>query len=434
MRIWLFNLRLLLRTGQPIPEAYRANFFHFTADIAWFGVLNGSTLAFLAIYVARLGGSSLQLGLITALPAVINLIFAMPAADWLKKRPIERAVFSTSVLMRIFYLLLIPLTALRPESVQVWAILLIILVMNIPGTALTIGFNALFGEAVPIQWRGYIAGLRNAFFAIFTIVSTLICGWILGRMPFPDGYRVVFALGFTGAALSSLHLWFIRPLAGENNALPGAPYLEEEARLQEQNRRKAWRAGRFYIPLRIRPKGISREFNRVVGLFFFVHLFQYLGIPLFPLYLVDRLLFSDQIISLGTGVFYAAMFFASLRLMQMSDRLGYQKVTALGAILLAAYPLLLRVSYNGAVFMITSFIGGFAWSMVSGAMFNYLLERAPASDRPGHLAWYNLALNAAILLGSLGGPVLAQAVDLPAALLIITAGRFLAGVSMLRWG
>lgn len=427
------NLRWLYRTNQPIPAGYRRNFFHLTFDMAWFGVLNGSTIAFLSIYAARLGGTSLQLGLITAAPAIINIIFAMPAVAWLKQRPIERGVFSTSVMMRSFYLLLIPLAFLSSNSLQVWVIILIVLVMNIPGTALTVGFNALFGEAVPIQWRGYVAGLRNAFYSIFTIVSTLACGWVLSSMSFRTGYQMVFAMGFVGAALSSLNLWFIRPLPQPNGALAAPPFLSEEAKDQEQKRRMAVRAGRL-IPIHIRPKGITSEFNRVAALFFLFHLFQYLAIPLFPLYMVNTLLFSDEVISLGTGVFYLAMFLGSLRLMQMCDRLGYQKVTALGAILLAAYPALLQISYSGWVFMLASIVGGLAWGMVNGAMLNYLLERAPADDRPGHLAWYNLALNVAILLGSFGGPLLAQGVGLPAALLIAAAGRLLAGISMLRWG
>lgn len=428
------NLRWLYHTNQPIPAGYRSNFFHLTLDIAWFGVLNGSTIAFLSVYAARLGGTSLQLGLITAAPAIINITFAMPAATWLKKRPIERGVFTTSVIMRSFYLLLIPLTFLSPRSLQVWVIILIILVMNIPGTVLAVGFNALFGEAVPIQWRGYVAGLRNAFFSIFTIVSTLVCGWVLSRMSFRTGYQTVFAIGFVGAALSSLNLWFVRPLPQTNDTILAAPsFLSEEAKVQEQKRRMAVRAGRL-IPFRIRPKGITNEFNRVAALFFLFHLFQYLAIPLFPLYMVNALLFSDEVISLGNGVFYLAMFLGSLRLMQMCDRWGYQKVTAMGAILLAAYPALLRISYSRWMFMLTSIVGGLAWCMINGAMLNYLLERAPADDRPGHLAWYNLALNTAILLGSFGGPLLAQEVGLPAALLIAATGRLLAGISMLRWG
>ena len=41
-------------------------------DVLWYGILAGSTLAFQAVYAARLGASGFQIGLISAGPAVVN--------------------------------------------------------------------------------------------------------------------------------------------------------------------------------------------------------------------------------------------------------------------------------------------------------------------------------------------------------------------------
>ena len=70
--------------ARPVPEAYRRNFNHLILDIAWFGVLNGSAVAFVAVYATRLGASAFQLGLLNAMPAVVNLLFALPAGRWLQ--------------------------------------------------------------------------------------------------------------------------------------------------------------------------------------------------------------------------------------------------------------------------------------------------------------------------------------------------------------
>jgi predicted MFS family arabinose efflux permease len=64
---------------------------------------------------------------------------------------------------------------------------------------------------------------------------------------------------------------------------------------------------------------------------------------------------------------------------------------------------------------------------------NYLLEQAPEGDRPAYLAWYNLALNAAILTGSLSGSFLAEWVGLVPALLLAAALRALSGIALWRW-
>jgi MFS family permease len=79
-------------------------------------------------------------------------------------------------------------------------------------------------------------------------------------------------------------------------------------------------------------------------------------------------------------------------------------------------------------------LGGLGWSLAGGGIANYILERTPNDDRPAHLAWYNLALNAAILLGSLVGPLLAGWIGLFGALMIAAIARGLAGLFIWRRG
>ncbi|MEW5989108.1 MAG: hypothetical protein AB1791_20980 [Chloroflexota bacterium] len=50
------------------------------------------------------------------------------------------------------------------------------------------------------------------------------------------------------------------------------------------------------------------------------------------------------------------------------------------------------------------------------------------------MAWYNLALNAAILAGSLAGPSIGQRVGLATALVLFAALRLLAAGAIWRWG
>jgi hypothetical protein len=63
----------------------------------------------------------------------------------------------------------------------------------------------------------------------------------------------------------------------------------------------------------------------------------------------------------------------------------------------------------------------------------YLLEKLPEDHRPEYLALYNLALNAALLLGSLTGPFIAGFVGVPTPLAIFAVLRFLAALAILRW-
>jgi predicted MFS family arabinose efflux permease len=101
-----------------------------------------------------------------------------------------------------------------------------------------------------------------------------------------------------------------------------------------------------------------------------------------------------------------------------------------GVLGLSLYPLLVAAARGMPLYIAASMVGGAAWSMVGGALANYLLELAPRSDRPAHLAWYNVALNAGILLGSLAGPVLAESIGIHGGLRIGAALRLLSGASI----
>ena len=170
---WRKLLAYLFPVQPGVPDYLRSNIRHLIWDIGWWGLLNGSTLSFMTIYAARIGANTNQIGLITAMPAAINLILALPAGDWLKNRPIDRSVFLTSVFQRVFYFFIVFLPFLLRDNLQVWMLILFTLLMSIPGSAVAVGFNALFAAAIPSRYRGVVAGRRNAVFAIISIISAI---------------------------------------------------------------------------------------------------------------------------------------------------------------------------------------------------------------------------------------------------------------------
>jgi MFS family permease len=103
-------------------------------------------------------------------------------------------------------------------------------------------------------------------------------------------------------------------------------------------------------------------------------------------------------------------------------------------VVMSLYPFLMGLSHHAPAYYLVSAIGGFAWSMTGGAYANYIFENIPAHDRPAHLAWYNIMLNASILIGSLIGPLIARFIGLSLALLLFGLCRLLAGAAVLRWG
>ena len=394
-------------------------------DIGWFGILSGSSVNFLSVYATRLGATGLQIGLLSSMAAVVSLVLAIPTGRWLETQDLSPAVFRASVWYRLGYLLWVPLPWLFNAQGQIWALIAIALLMAIPLTPLTIGFNALFAASVPPPWRAHVAGVRNVAFAIAYILSSLGSGYLLEHLPFPVGYQIVFGIGFLGATMSSLHLYFIKPLQASSSVLPPRPIPApiKKALSPRQQLRTTIRFDIWKTPYRT-----------TLLIFLGFHLAQYLALPLFPLFQVRQLNLTDDQLGIGSAIFYVTVLLGSMRLSKVVQDFGHRIVTGISVAGLAIYPFLLALSQNPADFYWTSLLGGLNYAMLIGSYANYLLEEIPIEDRPAHLAWYNVILNASILLGSLAGPLLARWVGLGSALLLIGLLRFISGLVIIKWG
>ena len=414
-----------------IPSEYRSNFLHLYLDIAWFGVLSGSAVNFLNIYAARIGATGLQIGLIGAMSAIVNLCLAIPAGRWLQTRYKGKAIFWTSVFYRVGFLFFVFLPWLFDGQGQIWAIIIITFLMAIPLTPLGVGFNALFAEAVPSEYRAHVAGIRNIMLSIAFMITSLISGTILDRSSFPAGYQIVFAIGAVGAGMSSLHLYFVRPVHRSTNSS-----ASDKGTLQATPMPTSVR-GTFssrFISTALRLDVWETSFRKVLLCMLGFHLTQYIALPIFPLYFVNELHLNDDHIGIGTALFYLTVLIGSTQLRKFVHRSGNKNVTAFGAIGMAIYPFLLSMSGEVWQFYGISLFGGLVFALVNGAYANYMLEHIPAHDRPSHLAWYNIILNTAVLLGSLGGPVISDWLGLSNSLILFAILRLLAGIAILKWG
>lgn len=280
--------------------------------------------------------------------------------------------------------------------------------------------------------------------AAMFIAMSLLCGWLLEVLPFPIGYQVVFAIGAVGAIMSSVHLWFIRPYDEANytpthgegigdNARPGS------VRVWLGGMKTAvadWRYLLNWRPKQLRQadQQLDRAYVKILVALFFFHLAQFLAIPLFPLFWVNDLQFTDQNIGWGNAVFYLTVLIASTQLSRLTNRWSNFQLLFVGVLGMSLYPILTAVAHNLPLFLVVSAIGGITWGLVSGTLANYLLERIPETQRPSYLAWYHLALNAAVLIGSLGGPIIAAKFGMIPTLIAIGIGRLLAAGLLRFWG
>ncbi|OGO60383.1 MAG: hypothetical protein A2032_02905 [Chloroflexi bacterium RBG_19FT_COMBO_49_13] len=392
-------------------------------DVFWFGILAGSTLAFQAVYAARLGASGFEIGLLSAGPAIINLIFTLPSGRWLEGKSLIKVSFRSAIWQRMGYVFLValPMMFTSPGG-QIWGLIWITLVMSVAGTMLAISFNAMFAEVLPSERRAHAVGRRNILLAVSLTLATLLSGLILDRVAFPINYQIVFLIGAAGAMLSSFHMGRIRKSDPINP--PVVSQIAEVSRLNPHTKRGSL----LRLDLLLGPFGLFM----LAYLAFYA--FQYFPVPLFPLAYVEQLHMTDGMIGVGTALFYGAMMAASFRLNYFSTRFGHRNVLLVSAALFPVFPLFLGLANGAGLYFVGCLLGGVINAMLSGAIINRLMDRVPADDRPAHMAIHNLALNVGILAGSLLGPISYDLIGLQPALILSAGLRFLAAVFFWMWG
>jgi MFS family permease len=413
----------------------RANTQHLMHDAAWYGVLAASSMGFLGVFATRLGASAFEVSLLTAGPAVVNLIASIPFGKWMEGRRLVRTTFRSSLWTRAGYVLLVALPALVPEGARIWAVIVITVLMSLPGTLLAISFNALFADLVPPDWRAFVVGRRNALLSVALTATVLLCGWLLDHLAFPGNYQWVFAIGALGALLSSYHLRrLVAPSDDRLLARVGEPLLD----IARPGEIRTLDAPRSYSGLRFLTRAGGARLLRLdllrgsFGGFLLAYLafytFQYLPQAVFPVFWVRELKLTDGAIGLGNALFYLAMVGTSIALRRVAGLLGHRRLLHVSSLLYSVYPFLTWQAQDATLFWVASFLGGSVWGLLNGALINRLMERVPQDDRPSHMALHNLALNLGILIGSLLGPALAATFAVRGAMLGAGFLRLLGGL------
>lgn len=434
-------MRNLFRRSATVPEIHRRNFLHLYFDIAWFGVINGGFIAFSAVYLTRIGASTTQLGWFTAIPAVVALVLSLPVGYWLKNRKLGRTVFWSAIIFRSYYIVWLLLTLWLPMDRQINVVLLLTVVTGVPATLLSIGFNSLFSAIVPPEWRNHVIGIRHALMAIASVISTIVCGYVLETFPFPVGYQIVFGITIVAGIMGTIHLGLL-----DDRTKPDVPYdtgrpLRDPARPGLFATGSAlrppisWRFLRRREQLRLPSIAILRgDFGRAMAVVFFLFLALYLPSALYYPYWVDDLGYSDQLISFGSALFYICQFISAMQLAQVAKRFGNQKSLAIGSILLCAYPGLTAISIHPIAFLLSSAFSGIGWGIAGGAILSYVFDIIPEDKRPQYMAWYSLLTNMALLIGALLGPYLGEWLGLRGGLAVAGVIRLLSGVAVWIFG
>ena len=389
------------------------NVRYLVLEIAFFGVLSGIVGTFLSVYALRLGATSQDIGLLSALPALVTLIFLIPAGRFLERyADILRPTVVVGFLQRTQYLL-IALIAILPIAVRVPALIAIVAVGAIAAAIGSVAFTVIFGMIVPEADRPRVVSTRNLLGGLTSAVTAIVAGQLLeiGILPFPWNYSLLFLLGF---AFSLVSLWFVSKLA--------APPVERPS-------------GSIGSPLHINQiiatVRSTRPFMRYTVATFVANWAIYVPIPLYSLYYVRVLNMGDSWIGLITTVGWIVPMFFYPSWARLAERFGNRIMASIGCLGLALFPLTTALSPSQEFLLIPAVLGGIFMPPWSIGMYNGLFQVIPRTGQPTYISVHTAAMN----LAAFTAPLLSTAIVVPLigigpALLVGAVLRAAGGIAM----
>lgn len=200
----------------------KANYHHLVMDIAWFGIALAATTRFLQFYAIRMGATPMELGWLTAMPALV-LVIATTFSQWWRTRNADsvKAIWWPSIGFRFIFLL--PAFApFLPEEWRVWWIIFAVTLPALPQAVASALFLITMRETVTPEQLPSLFSRRALAMNITITIGALGFGLLLEALPFPLNYQIMFVMAFVFAMVSQWHigrLHVIVPVKPKTNAV-----------------------------------------------------------------------------------------------------------------------------------------------------------------------------------------------------------------------
>lgn len=474
-RAWLHHLGQGLPWYAPGDSLEGRNARYLYAETAWFGLLSGLTATFVSVYALRLGATTDQVGWLTALPALVNVVWLIPAARLIERqRKRMPLILAAGVLQRLGFLAM----ALMPfllVSGRVEALIVLNTAVILPAAVISTAVTSLLPELAKPDKRGQMVTARWIIMAVTATLAALLGGRFLDLVPVPLNYQILLGVGTALSLLGLVYLGRIRVpdrpgrpgrrSRGVSDPGQGKPSPSGEKPAERTEGSGAGGAGLGHRPSpsvglghrhspskggpspseglghrhspsegseggsspsgKVGPgaRGIGRrrglggvlrqrEFMRFALAAFVFHWGLYLPAALWSVLRVRELGASDSWIGLIAVVVDGATIAGYFLWGKARAKRGDRWLLLVTGVGVTLYAAVTAVVPSMGWMVPSSFLGGLAWAGCNLALFNVMLTVCPGERRPTYLALYTALMNVAAFAGPLLGTALAGSIGI----------------------
>ena len=399
------------------PRRYRWNYTVMGLDISLFvlAISFASSYGLLPLFVRNLTDSNLAVGAITTLRALNLLapIFVAGLTERLQRK--QPFILWVTVFERVPYLVLAiatPIFAASHPSTLLWLFYAMYALTMLAAGIASPAWLDLIARMIPDDWRGRFFGMASALGGLLGVVGSAGAAALLLRFDWIIGIAFCFLIAFVLLVVS----FFCLVLGRE-------PLAAATARKQEGT---PWRR----LPAILRT---DHNLRRYLGALLLITAAS----PTAAFFVIDAkgaLALSNGEAGLYATVLLAASTVGNLLWGYVGDHIWHKRVLIAGALCTGLAPLLALLvrdpAWGGFGYALVFMLTGLATSALQLTALTFIIDLAPATQRPTYIGLANAA-QAPIAIGApLLGAALADARGYPA-LFVLTAVLALSGAALI---
>lgn len=355
---------------------------------------------YLPVFLARLGAENYQVGLLTSMPALTGLLFAIPIGHFLAH---QHNIVPWYSIGRLIVILCYTLTGIVPFFVRDQTVLAILLIWGfatLPQTIVNVGFTVVMGNVAGPEGRFYLMSRRWSSLGVTTALLVAIAGFVLERIPPPLNYQVVFIVLSLGGLLS---FSFSRRITLPDQKPPAHVH---QLRLHE-------RLTRWLGQMRG-----HKKFLRMVGTQFIYRFGLSFAIPLFPLYYVRVLNASDESIGLISTMQGLVLMVAYYLWVRVTKRRGIRFALLITTFVIAVYPIVLSFTRPIPLVILLSMFATTFGAGIDLIFFEIVVASYPSDQAATFVGLQQESVYIGTFIAPLVATAIATTLGIPAALIM----------------
>lgn len=401
------HLRIPRWTAAPpdVQGVQRDNFKRVQIDGVAIGLAGGAS-PFLPVFLARLGATNVQVGLLSSMPALAGLIFSIFVGRFLQTRRNVVPWFSAARLMVISAYAATGLAPfIVPEEYLIVTILAIWAIATLPQTVVAVAFTVVMNAVAGPTHRYDLMSRRWSILGLTTSITVAIVGQVLEWFKFPFNYQIV----FVGLSLAGLVSYYF----SSHIVIPDSDLPAEEKGLSLRQR----------IGEQIKLVSAEKEFVRFATKRLVFLFGVSLATPLFPLYYVREIGASDAQIGLITTSAALVMVFGYNIWTRTTRKRGSRFVLLSTTFGLSLFPAMVSLTDQVPLIILLAGLAGVFQAGLDLVFFDELMKTVPIEYSATFVSFAQSMTYLSAVVAPLLGTVLATQIGIPSALIISTLVR-----------